>query len=80
VSGVTALNFDVPETSRIIIRIYDRSGAMVRTLLDEDLGVGAYAYGWDGLADTGRKMPPGVYYAVMEAKGFSDRSKLILVR
>lgn len=78
--GVTALNFDVPETSRVIIRIYDRSGAMVRTLLEEDVAAGAYAYGWDGLADTGQRMPPGVYYAVMEAEGFSDRSKLILVR
>lgn len=80
VSGVTALNFDVPEASRVIIRIYDRSGAMVRTLLDEDVDAGAYAYGWDGHADTGQRMPPGVYYAVMEAEGFSDRSKLILVR
>lgn len=80
VSGVTALNFDVPEASRVIIRIYDRSGAMVRTLLDEDVDAGAYAYGWDGLADTGQRMAPGVYYAVMEAERFSDRSKLILVR
>jgi len=80
VSGVTALNFDVPEASRVIIRIYDRTGAMIRTLLDEDVDAGAYAYGWDGLADTGQRKAPGVYYAVMEAEGFSDRSKLILVR
>ena len=72
---VTTLRFSVPEQSRVTIRLYNVMGREVRTLVDEDLEAGHHT-----MTLSGEGLPSGVYFCRMEAAGFSQTRKLILLK
>jgi len=71
--------FSVPKRSRVRIGVYDVSGRLVRTLLDEVKKPGKYEINWYGSDKRGRKLPPGVYFIRMEGKNFKRTRKLMLM-
>ena len=79
--GITALAFAVPDqtSARVTIRIYDPAGRLVRILVNDVYPSGAYRAQWDLEDQRGARVAPGVYIAVMEAKGFRATSKLVVV-
>ena len=82
----TWIPFSLSETERVVIRIYNPTGQLVRTL---DLGQkasGSYlskekaAY-WDGRNEKGELVASDVYFYVMEAgKSARDLRKMVMVR
>lgn len=58
------------------VLIIDSAGEQVRALqLDADLAAGRHELSWDGLADDGRRVPPGPY-ALRVLLGEQDRDIL----
>ena len=80
--GITGLEYAVAEgqSADVQIRIYSRTGQLVRNLLREKKGPGEYYVGWDALNERGERVAPGVYIAVMEAASFKATRKLIITR
>lgn len=72
---MTTIRFGVPERSRVAIRLYNIAGREVRTLADGDMDPGYHTVTLDaaGLAS-------GIYFCRMEAPGFEDTRKLILLK
>ncbi len=60
--SVSVVSFDVPEPARARLTVYDVAGRRVRVLLDRVVHPGGTAVSWNGRTDTGREVPPGVYY------------------
>ena len=60
--------FAVPSTGQITLGIFDKNGHLVRTLhaLDGEekfqVGLNGYISRWDGLDNSGKKVPPGTYH------------------
>jgi len=60
--------FAVPSTGRITLGVFDKNGHLVRTLhaLDDEekfqVGLNGFISRWDGLDDSGKKVPPGTYH------------------
>ena len=60
--------FAVPSTGRITLGVFDKNGHLVRTLhaLDGEetfqVGLNGFISRWDGLDDSGKKVPPGTYH------------------
>jgi flagellar hook assembly protein FlgD len=79
--GITALAFAVPDGPQAIVkvRIYDPTGRLVRTLVDDTYPSGAYRAQWDVKDHRGRRVAPGVYIAIMEAPGFRAMTRLVVV-
>jgi len=79
--GITALAFAVPDGApvRVKIRIYDPTGRLLRTLIDDSYASGAYRVQWDVTDQRGRRAAPGVYLAIMEATGFRGMTRLVVV-
>lgn len=69
-----------PGSSRVIIRLFNSSGQLIRLAANEILEPGYYRMDWDGLNDAGQRVAPGVYTAVMTTPGFRRTTKLIVVR
>jgi hypothetical protein len=75
-----------PARGRMSLRVYNRLGELVRTLLDGDAcKPGIYAVEWDGTNDAGRRLAPGVYLYVFEVRtdaGSTERTvkKAVLKR
>ncbi len=76
----TTIAYDVAKRSHVALRVYDVSGALVRTLLDEDVDAGSHVVQWNGRNDQGNPASSGVYFYRLTAPGFSDVRKMTLVK
>jgi len=77
----THIAFDVPEPGgSITLRVYNPAGRVVRTLVDSWMPPGRYMEVWDGRDGDGVELGTGVYFCALEAPGFSERRKMVLVK
>ncbi len=78
--GDCLLSFALPAATRVRLALFSVSGARVRTLVDGPLPAGEVARRWDGRDDAGRTLPPGTYFARLEAGAERLRRTVILAR
>jgi len=71
----TTIRYDVKENGVISLKIFDLLGREVATLADRDHTPGSYTITWNA---TG--FPSGIYLCRMEAQGFAQVRKLLLVK
>ncbi len=71
----TTLQVDVPLTSEIRLAVFDILGREVATLHQGRLSAGTHAFTWSAY-----EMASGVYFAVMEANGVRNVSRLVLTK
>jgi thiol-disulfide isomerase/thioredoxin len=78
---VTNLTFTVPEgAGRVSLSVYDVSGRLVRTLVNEILPAGRAGVVWDGRDDRGLRLSSGVYFVRLEAGGQRAMRKVTLLK
>jgi hypothetical protein len=81
----TWIPYDLPQTTDVVIKIYDISGKIIRRL---DLGTkpaGRYltkteAVYWDGRNEQGESVASGVYYYQLQAGTYSAIKKLVVLK
>lgn len=74
------VEYDLPESARVRLAIYDVLGRYVRTLVDSRQAAGYFHTIWDGTNERGAPVAAGVYFCRMEANDFVPVIKLVLVR
>lgn len=79
-AGVTALQINLPSRETVRVRIVDLQGRLIRNDRIAETDPGALVYHWDGHDDQGRRVPPGVYIAQVDAGRQAARTKLIVTR
>ena len=81
----TWIPYQLPGRSRVVVRIYDMMGRLVRVM---DLGwkeAGYYldrnraAY-WDGRNELGEEVASGVYFYQVQAGRFSEVRRMVIMR
>jgi hypothetical protein len=83
VSGNASISFAVglqDAGKEISLRIYDISGRIVRTLVNEKLNAGIYCEKWDGGNYAGQKVSAGVYYMVLQTGTTRKVQKAVLLK
>jgi flagellar hook assembly protein FlgD len=70
----------MPKSERVRITIYDPLGRRIIHLMDERATSGFHEIRWDGNDQSGNPAPDGVYIYRMEAAGFVQSKKMLLVR
>ncbi|MEJ2105519.1 MAG: T9SS type A sorting domain-containing protein, partial [Ignavibacteriaceae bacterium] len=70
----TLINYSIPDNSFVTIKVYDLLGKEVATLVNEEKPFGNYAVEFDG-----SDLSSGVYFYRMQAGGFSNIKKFILL-
>ncbi len=77
----TTIRYSLSTPGRVVLRIYNASGVLVRTLVDEPRPAGSHTARWNGADDAGRRLGSGVYfYELQTASGFRDARKLVLLK
>ena len=76
----THLRYELTESSRVTLTIYNLLGRKVRVLVDADQAPGRYSRMWNGTDGAGRTVPSGVYFYRLKAGAFEDGGKLLLLR
>lgn len=77
----TTIPFSLASSGRVILRIYDIAGRLVRTLVDRTETAGFHVVRWDGRSDEGASTASGVYfYRIEYPEGGVGAKKMILLR
>ena len=77
----TTIAFSLKARSHVRIDVFDVTGALVRTVLDETRAAGAYGdVRWDGRDGSGHAVASGVYFYKLSADGFSQTRKMVLLK
>ncbi|MCD6165493.1 T9SS type A sorting domain-containing protein, partial [bacterium] len=79
-NAFTTINFQIPKSSKVTIKIYDILGREVRTLVDYFYSAGNHSTTWDGLDNLGHKVSSGVYFYCMESIDFKEVKKALLLK
>ncbi len=72
---VTNINFSVPNSSNVTLKIYNNMGQEVETLVNEKLNAGSYQVDWNAINFTS-----GVYYYKIQTEGFIETKKMFLIK
>jgi flagellar hook assembly protein FlgD len=65
---------------RILVRVHDVSGRLVRTPVDSQVGPGKHAVSWDGTSDRGLAVASGVYIHELRVERFAVARRTLLLR
>ncbi len=76
----TDIKFSLPRDAAVQMNVYDVSGKLVRTLLNESLNAGSHETRWNGRDDSGRSVASGTYFARLVVDGTRSVKAMILVR
>lgn len=74
-NATTTITYDLPETSPIIVMVYDLSGRTVKTLVNTIQPAGSYSLRWNA-----GDLPSGVYFYHLQAGAFRQVRKCLLVK
>jgi hypothetical protein len=76
----TAIHFQLPEFSSVVIKIYNTLGQEIRTLIDKEFESGYHTVLWDGRDNFGNPVLCGEYFYQLRAGNFSQLKKMMLLR
>jgi hypothetical protein len=71
----TVINYSIPKTSLVTIKVYDILGKEVATLVNEEKSAGNYSVQFNG-----GNLSSGIYFYRMHAGSFTETKKLILLK
>lgn len=73
----TTLEFNLKNSERVIIEVFDIQGRKINTLLDETIS-GKQKIFWDGTSQTGAKLASGLYFITLKSETTSENLKILL--
>jgi hypothetical protein len=76
----TTIEYGTTMAGRVLLKIYDVGGRLVRTLDDGFHSPGIFAVQWDGKTDAGTSASSGVYFYQLIAPGFTKTRKMVLLK
>ena len=77
---VTLIRYQLSDREHVTLSVYDASGQLVRTLVDEVRPVGKNEVTWDGRNAAGTSVGSGVYFYRLDAGKFSESRKMVLLK
>lgn len=79
-SGSTVIEYSLPESGRVRLRVFDTAGREVRTLVDEWTAAGSYTRQWNGKDDAGVAVASGIYFYELDVDGQRQTQKVVQIR
>jgi hypothetical protein len=76
----TGLYYSLEQPGRTTLKIYNLSGQLVKTLVDEHQNAGRYTVNFDGMDNAGKRMATGTYVYRLTSGSNSDIKRMILVK
>lgn len=72
---VTDIKFDIAKSSFVKLTVMNILGQEVDALVNENLAAGSYKFDWNASA-----LPSGIYFYKLEAEGFVETKKMMLIK
>ncbi len=72
---ITKINYSIPQTSFVTMKVYDLLGKEIVTLVNEEKSVGNYEVEFNA-----NNLSSGIYFYRIQAGNFIDTKKFILMK
>jgi len=76
----TQIEFELQRRSITRLTVYNILGQQVRNLVNAELSAGQHRITWDGSDDAGDLVSTGIYFYRIEAEGFTESRKMVLLK
>jgi hypothetical protein len=77
--GRTSISYVTSEKGRVLLQIYDKTGCLVKTLVDGEATVGCKTVCWNGDDNQHKRLPSGVYFVEFATREHRETKKIILL-
>ena len=77
---ITQMEYSLPQSSKVVISIYNVLGQEIKTLVNKEQDYGYHSVSWDGTDRLGKSVASGVYFTQMRSDGFSQSKKMLLLK
>jgi hypothetical protein len=79
-SESTNISFFLPKQTQVSIKIYDLSGRLIRTLVDQKIQQGSHTFKWNTTDQSGNVTSAGLYFLRMDAANYSQTRKILITK
>lgn len=76
----TTIHYQLPVSEKVTLKVFNITGQVLRTLVDEKQIAGLKSVKWDGRDVTGKPVTSGIYFYEIKAGKFSEVRKMILLK
>lgn len=76
----TTISFSLAERTNVNITIFDLTGRVVSTLVDESMDAGAHHVVWNAVNNFGESLATGVYFYTMRTANFTATKALTIMK
>jgi hypothetical protein len=76
----TAIRYSLFAENKVSLSIYDISGRLVKTLVNQNQTSDIYSISWNGRDNKGRTVAQGVYFFRLKTDDFSETNRMLLIR
>jgi hypothetical protein len=66
--------------SHITLKIYNITGQLVKTLVDEEKTPGTYKVNWDGKNNSNEEVASGVYFYELKSNNLKESKRMVLIK
>jgi len=76
----TTIRFSLKESGVVSLIIYNLQGQKIRTLVDQEMNLGAHQVLWDSRDEAGQAVASGVYLYILRGNGYQFTRRMNLIR
>jgi hypothetical protein len=76
----TSVRYSLSIASRVSLAVYNASGRLIRTLINQPQASGIYSVNWDGTDNQKKLVPAGVYFYRLNTDYSSQTNKVSIIR
>jgi hypothetical protein len=71
----TKIKYSIPQSSNVLIKVFDILGNEIETLVDEEKSTGTYEITWYP-----ENLPSGIYFYKLQAGNYIETKKMVLIK
>ncbi len=76
----TTIQYDIPQTVRVVLKIYNMLGQQVKTLVDEVQSPGQKSVIWNGTDEQGKVVSSGIYFYQFQSENNLITKKMMFLK
>lgn len=76
----TRIGYSLARPGRVRLTVFDLAGREIAVLVESSMPAGNHSAVWDGRDGSGRPVPGGLYLCRVEAPGFTQTRKMLMVK
>ncbi|MCP4571613.1 MAG: T9SS type A sorting domain-containing protein [bacterium] len=76
----TTIAFRLAQPGQVDLRVFNAAGRLVRTLVSGQMTDGDHLVSWQGRDDGGRQVASGVYFYRLQANGYDESRRMVLMK